>query len=67
MDKIQRACTILLGTTPTPIETTRAMLFLINQRESLQKQGLDAAKAHHEALAAWCQVMLSTNQFLYLE
>ena len=67
LDKIQRTWTILFGTAPTPIETTRAMLFLVNQRESLQKQGRDAAKASHEALAAWCQVMLSTNQFLYIE
>ena len=67
LDKIQRTWSILFGTAPTPIETPRAMLFLVNQRESLQKQGLDPAKASHEALAAWCQVMLSTNQFLYIE
>jgi hypothetical protein len=65
--KIARAWSLLYGAAPSPLDTARSLVFLHQQREELQTQGRDRDQAGNEALAAWCQVMLSTNRFLYVE
>jgi hypothetical protein len=65
--KITRAWQLLYGDTPSELDTARSLVFLYQQREELQTQGRDRDQAGNEALAAWCQVMLSTNRFLYVE
>ncbi len=65
--RIVRAWALLFGTAPDALETARSLAFLHQQRTDLAKQGLDRDKSAAGALAAWCQVMLSTNRFLYIE
>ena len=65
--KITRAWALLYGTPPDVLDTARSLAFLHQQRTDLTKQGRDRDQAAAEALAAWCQVMLSTNRFLYVE
>ena len=65
--KIARAWLLLYGTLPSQLDTARSLVFLHDLRASLTAAGRDREKAAHESLAAWCQVMLSTNRFLYLE
>ncbi len=67
LGKIHRAWALLYGKVPQPLDTARSLVFLHDQRRDLEQQGREAGQAATEALAAWCQVMLSTNQFLYLE
>ena len=67
LSKIHRAWALLYGRVPPPLDTARSLVFLHDQRRDLEQQGHEPGKAATEALAAWCQVMLSTNQFLYLE
>jgi hypothetical protein len=52
---------------PQPLDIARSLVFLHDQRRDLEQQGREAGQAATESLAAWCQVILSTNQFLYLE
>ena len=65
--KIARAWALLFGTAPDALDTARSLAFLHQQLTDLMKQSPDRDKAAAEALAAWCQVMLSTNRFLYVE
>ncbi len=65
--KITRAWTLLFGSPPNALETARSLVFLHQQRSELQKQGRDRDKAAAGSLAAWCQVLMSTNRFLYVE
>lgn len=65
--KIARAWSLFYGTAPSQLDTARSLVFLHDLRASLTAAGRDREKAANEALAAWCQVMLSTNRFLYLE
>ena len=67
LDKIKLAWALLFGPKPTTLEANRCLLFLHNQRIGLEAQGHEASKAALEALASWCQVLLSTNKFLYPE
>ncbi len=65
--KVARVWQLLYGSAPSQLDTARSLVFLHQQRTDLQTQGRDRTKAADEALAAWCQVMLSTNRFLYVE
>jgi hypothetical protein len=67
LNRIHRAWALLYGKVPQPLDTARSLVFLHDQRRDLEQQGRAAGQAATEALAAWCQVILSTNQFLYLE
>ena len=49
------------------LDTARSLTFLHQQRADLAKQGLDRDKSAADALAAWCQVLLSAPRFLYIE
>ena len=65
--RIHLTWSLLFGKKPEALDMARSLVFIHNQRTDLQKQGSDPSKAASEALSAWCQVMLSTNQFLYIE
>ena len=65
--KIVRAWSLLFGASPDTLDIARSLAFLHQQRADLAKQGLDRDKSAGGALAAWCQVLLSTNRFLYIE
>ena len=67
LSRIHRAWALLYGKVPQPLDIARSLVFLHDQRRDLEQQGREAGQAATEALAAWCQVMLGTNQFLYLE
>ena len=67
LHKIKLAWALLYGQEPGTLDTNRCLLFLHNQRNGLEAQGHDASKAALESLASWCQVLLSTNKFLYPE
>ncbi len=65
--KVARAWSLLYGAAPAPLDTARGLVFLHELRASLAAAGRDPVQAASEALTAWCQVMLSTNRFLYIE
>ena len=65
--KIARAWALLFGGVPENLAISRSLVFLHRQRGELEGAGKAPGAAAHKALAAWCQVLLSSNAFLYLE
>jgi hypothetical protein len=57
--RLLEAHLLALGRPPTPAETDRAMRFL----EASSRP--EASDAERRAWAAWCQVLLASNEFLY--
>ena len=65
--KIQRAWRLLYGVAPQNLAISRSLVFLHRQRAEWEGAGKEPGAAGRKALAAWCQVLLSSNAFLYLE
>lgn len=72
--QVARAWQLALVRSPTEAESQQALAFLAAQVEQLKQQPLGAAAegqapADHEfqALASLCQVLLSSNEFLYID
>ena len=65
--RITRAWQLLYNQTPSALDTARALVFLHRQRQDLSAKGLERDKAALDALTSFCQVLLSTNRFLYIE
>jgi hypothetical protein len=59
------ACRLALGRTPTPPEAAAAAGFLRAQEESYRGAGRSDAK--DLALADYCQALLSSNEFVYVD
>lgn len=62
---VTEACRRVFARTPTPQEQQLATAFIARQ-ESLY-QSTDATNARKNALTDFCQMLLSTNEFIYLE
>jgi hypothetical protein len=63
--KVTRLWQLLFGVSPDVLDTARSLVYLHHQRGEMTAAGLDAAKAASAALASLCQVLFSTNRFLY--
>ncbi len=62
---IRQVYQLLFSREPTPEEVEISQEFLIQQAELLNEA--DPNKAGRLAFVDWCQMMLSTNEFLYLQ
>ncbi len=67
--QVARGWLLSFGRQATPDELTAAEQFLDRQFEVLQKRlpAADAAAQRHQALATFCQALLSANAFLYVD
>ncbi len=73
--QIFKAWNLLYGTMPQEAEILRSLAYLAEQTESVRQyqQGIKPAKdappfdPQLEALASLCQVLYSSNRFLYVE
>jgi hypothetical protein len=63
---VERAFELALGRLPDEAEAGWAAELLRQQAERCQKLPMPPAEAAHKALAHLCQMLLNTNEFLYL-
>jgi Protein of unknown function (DUF1553)/Protein of unknown function (DUF1549)/Planctomycete cytochrome C len=63
--RIDRAFLVIIGRAPDSNERTAARRFLETQPS--RYPGLAESERHHHALADFCQMMLASNAFLYVE
>ena len=52
---------------PTEPETSRALQFIAHYQSDLARQNIEAGEARLRAWQALCRVILSSNEFMYLE
>ncbi len=64
-DRIDRAFLLVVGRTPTAAERNAAGRFLRDQ--PARYPNCDTAEATHRALVDFCQMLLASNAFLYVE
>ena len=76
--QIQRAWQRVFGAEPTDAEMERSLIYLAEQTETLRQAAASAGPPKKDdkspapdtalqALASWCQAMLGSNRFLYVE
>lgn len=67
--QVERAWQLAYSTTPTAEELSAACKFIENERSLIRDQKIetDDSKIAQEALAVFCQALLSSNRFLYVE
>ncbi len=69
-DQVRRAFTLALCRPPRPDELRPALDFLSRQRRQIESdarsRGQSAGDARQKALAAFCAVLLNTNEFFYV-
>jgi hypothetical protein len=69
-DQVRRAFTLALCRPPTSDELRLALDFLSRQQRQIESdarsRGQSAGDVHQKALAAFCAVLLNTNEFFYL-
>ncbi len=64
--QIERAFEIALGRLPDPEEASWAGELIERQSQRYQRSPMPAAEASQKALAHLCQMLLNTNEFLYV-
>ena len=67
LEQLQRGWELAFGRSPNQAQLTRAQSFLHRQTEIFTKQPPQGTDAHRAALATYCQALLGTNRFLYIE
>ena len=65
--KIETAYQLTLSRRPTPKETQLSLAHLDKQQELYRKANFTPDKASAKALASLCQMLLASNEFLYVE
>jgi predicted ATPase len=65
-DQIRRAYLIVCNRLPTETETTQIGGFLASQATRYREAGADTTTAATSALVDFCQVLLASNEFLYV-
>ena len=65
--QVRRAWELAFCRTPQENETNEALAFLENQTEELKTRAGKKDKPQHQALTSFCQVLLGTNEFLYVD
>jgi hypothetical protein len=65
--RLRRAYARALGRSPTPAETARASAFLTRADALLARAEPDAAKRRARVWQALCQVLLASNEFVYVD
>ncbi|MGE3818599.1 MAG: DUF1553 domain-containing protein, partial [Isosphaeraceae bacterium] len=67
--QVKRAWRLALGIEPTPAQVESATRFLASQRDDLAGSAAlkDAGEAERLALSSFCQALLSSNAFLYVD
>ena len=65
-DQIARAFRVALSREPVESETAWATELLDRQTERYQQMPMPPAEAAEKALAHLCQMLLNTNEFLYI-
>jgi hypothetical protein len=64
-DRIERAFLLVAGRTPTEAEGDAAGRFV--KQQPARYPGLDANEAHRRSLVDFCQMLLASDAFLYVE
>jgi len=67
VQQIKQAYRLALTRTPTASEQQRGQTFLADQTQTYIDRGDALKDAQHWALVDFCQMLLSTNEFLYVE
>lgn len=62
-----RAFRLAFGRAPTPHEIGESVAFLQSQTAEHRQSGTGTGSAEQRALADFCQVLLASNEFLYLQ
>ncbi len=52
---------------PNPQETARALKFIKRYEDELQANGVESQDPRLDAWQAWCRVILTSNEFVYLQ
>ncbi|MAG93871.1 MAG: hypothetical protein CMJ48_09000 [Planctomycetaceae bacterium] len=65
--QVRRAWELAFCRAPQESETNEAIAFLENQTEELKARAGKNDKPQHQALTSFCQVLLGTNEFLYVD
>ena len=52
---------------PNPQETARALKFIQRYEDELQANGVESQDPRLDAWQAWCRVILTSNEFVYLQ
>ena len=68
-DQVQLGLQLAFGSTPSTDSVDTAVRFVHLQQTTLQEStpDLDTEKMCHQALASFCQALLSSNKFVYVE
>jgi hypothetical protein len=66
-DQVKLGFQIVFARTPTAVELAKSLEFLDEQQRSYVSTGNPADKARATALADLCHMLLSSNEFLYVE
>jgi len=67
VEQVRRAWELVFSSEPSPLEISRSLVFLHQQRAALGQAGQSTASAESGALSAWCHVLLAANRLLYLD
>lgn len=65
--QVEHAYTLALSRTPNGQELGDALTFLRTQSEAYVREGKTAAEAHTAALSDFCQALMSSDEFVYLD
>jgi hypothetical protein len=65
--QIHTAYWLALGREPSPTEARAARDFMTAQAEAYSKQGVERGEAVRRAWVDFCQTLLATNEFLYVD
>ncbi|MFO0816984.1 MAG: PSD1 and planctomycete cytochrome C domain-containing protein [Pirellulales bacterium] len=66
-DQVKLSFQMVFARTPTAVELAKSLEFLDEQQRSYMSSGNPADKARATALADLCHMLLSSNEFLYVE
>ena len=68
-DQVTLAWTLAFGDSPSAEDVSAGEQFVLAQQKLLKEQDskLSAKQSHHEAVAVFCQALLSSNRFLYID
>jgi hypothetical protein len=67
VEQVRCAWELAFSRDPSPLETSRSLVFLHQQQTALIQAGQTIALAESGTLTAWCHILLAANRFLYLD
>ena len=66
-EQLRRGWELAYGSPPDEMQLSRAVAFLQTQTNAFAQDKADGINPHRAALASYCQALLGSNRFLYIE